>query len=70
MEKEKNDIVIFSNSKSVFEALENDDLKDKTIRKLSRTIGEVIADHSINITLQWIPGHINIQGNKRPDTLA
>ena len=69
-EKEKNDIVIFSDAKSVLEALENDDSKDKTIRKLSRTIGEVIADHSINITLQWIPGHINIQGNERADTLA
>merc|ERR1711923_34201 len=60
-EKEKNDIVIFSDAKSVLEALENDDSKDKTIRKLSRTIGEVIADHSINITLQ---------GNERADTLA
>ena len=32
-------------------------MKDKTIWKLSRTNGEVIAAHGINITLQWIPGH-------------
>ena len=37
MEKEKNNIVIFQDAKSVFEALENDDLKDMTIQKLSRT---------------------------------
>ena len=69
-EKETDDIVIFSDAKSVLEALENENSKDQTIRKLSRTIGNVIADHNINITLQWIPGHTNIQGNERADTLA
>ena len=69
-EKEIDDIVIFSDAKSVLEALENENSKDQTIRKLSRTIGNVIADHNINITLQWIPGHTNIQGNERADTLA
>ena len=61
MEKEKNNIVLFSDAKYVPEALENDDSKDKTNLKLSRTIGEVIARHGINTTLQWIPGHTNIQ---------
>ena len=68
--REIDDIVIFSDAKSVLEALENENSKDQTIRKLSRTIGNVIADHNINITLQWIPGHTNIQGNERADTLA
>ena len=67
MEKEKN-MTIFSDIKSVLEALENNDSKDKD--KPTRTIGDVIASHGINITLQWIPGYTNIQGNERGDTLA
>ena len=67
-EKETDDIAIFSDAKSVLEAFENENSKDQMIRKLS--LGNVIADHNINITLQWIPGHINIQGNESADTLA
>ena len=68
--KQRNNIVIFSDAKSVLEALNNEDPNDKTIRKLSRTISNFIAAHSVNITLQWIPGHTNIPGNEQADKLA
>ena len=59
-----------NDDKSVLEALENDNSKDKAIQKLSRIIGEVIANHGINITLQSVPRHTNVQGKERADTLA
>ena len=68
--KPRNNIVIFSDAKSVLEALGNEDLKDMTIRKLSRNISNVITAHTIDITLQWIPGHTNIPGNEQADKLA
>ena len=68
--KQSNNIVIFSDAKSVLEALRNEDLKDMTIRKLTRTISNFIAAHTVDITLQWIPGHTNIPGNEHADKLA
>ena len=41
--KSRNNVVIFSYAKSVLEALGNEDLKDMTIRKLSRNISHVIT---------------------------
>ena len=39
--------VIFSDAKSVLEALRNEDIKDMTIRKLTRTISDFIATHTV-----------------------
>ena len=68
--KQRNNIIIFSDAKSVLEALRNEDLNDMTIRRLSRTISDFIAAHTVDITLQWIPGHTNIPGNEQADKLA
>ena len=35
-----------------------------------RTISDFIAAHTVDITLQWIPGHTNIPGNEQADKLA
>ena len=50
--KQSTNIVIFSDAKSVLEALRNEDIKDMTIRKPTRTISDFIATHTVDITLQ------------------
>ena len=49
---QKKYLVIFSDAKSVLQALENNDDKDPLIRKLAQTISDVSAVHSMKITLQ------------------
>ena len=61
-------IVILSDAKAVLQALDNETTKDPVIKKL--TINEIIATHSIQVSLQWIPGHCNIKGNDEADRLA
>ncbi|GFR76674.1 ribonuclease H [Elysia marginata] len=60
-------VVLLSDIKSVLQTLENTkDTEPDTVRKklldLMARVGE--------LTLQWIPGHSNIEDNERPDNLA
>ena len=64
------DTVIFSDSKSVLQALDSDSVTSSTIESLYLTISAFLSTYPINLTLQWIPGHVNIPGNERADTLA
>ena len=68
--KAKKDIVVFSDAKSVLQALDSGKFNNVTIRELTKTIDCFITEHAIKLTLQWIPGHVNVQGNERADTLA
>ena len=68
--KAKKDIVVFSDAKSVLQALESGKFDNSTIRELMKTTDCLITEHGVKLTLQWIPGHVNIQGNERADTLA
>ena len=68
--KPQNNIVIFSDAKSVLQALESGKIDNTSVKTLSKTIDGFITDHSVELTLQWIPGHANIPGNERADTLA
>ena len=68
-EKRKN-VVIFSDAKSVLQALDNGKLENKSVRSLAKTITHFINAGAVRLTLQWIPGHANIQGNERADKLA
>ena len=69
-EVSKTGIVIFSDALSVLQAVDNENMKDQTIRKMIYTASEVIKVHNVEIQLQWIPGHADIPGNERADTLA
>ena len=66
----KSNIVIFTDALSVLQALENSTSKDNKINNLSAVIGQLINTHTVDITLQWIPGHVQIPGNDRADALA
>ena len=64
------DIVIFSDSKSVLQALDSDQQNTNSIRDLRLAISNFIDDFSVNVTLQWIPSHCDIPGNESADRLA
>ena len=63
-------VVVFSDSKSVLDALENQNFQLGTIRDLALTIHSFLEDFEATLTLQWIPSHCNIPGNERADSLA
>ena len=63
-------IVLFTDSKSVLEALKHETYNLPVIRDLAFTINHFIKTFDKNITLQWIPSHCNINGNERADKLA
>ncbi|GFS16776.1 ribonuclease H [Elysia marginata] len=63
-------IGIFSDSKSVLEALQNESLQNSSLKSLFLTLDSFLKTYDVDLTLQWIPGHCNITGNERADTLA
>ena len=69
-EKNPADIVIFSDSKSALDALQNPPYARKEIAHLSQEISNLLTAYDIQITLQWIPGHSDIKGNENADRLA
>lgn len=61
--------IIYSDSKSVLEALLNDDNREPIIRNIRTYLVEAL-DTNKEIILTWIPLHINIEGNDKVDKLA
>ena len=68
--QEPNDIVIFSDSLSALKALQNPESSILGIDKLALVIDKLLTSYDIKLTLQWIPGHCNLQGNDIADKLA
>ena len=64
------DIVIFTDSLSALQALESGEMGNQEISKLIIACDYLMNRHSINVTLQWIPGHTGIKGNEEADVLA
>ena len=69
-ESNPTDVIIFSDSKSALEALQNPPHQDQITSKIALWISNLIAAHAVHVTFQWIPGHCNISGNETADKLA
>ncbi|XP_070183027.1 uncharacterized protein, partial [Littorina saxatilis] len=61
-----NNVVLFSDAKSVLQAL--DTAKDKELNDLSSALTSLCRAHTV--VLQWVPSHCNILGNEAADTLG
>ena len=63
-------VVIFSHSMSVLQALENEKQDSTLLTNITKTISTFMNIFEVEVTLQWIPSHCEIPGNERADTLA
>ena len=67
---EPSDIVIFTDSMSALKALHSLEPSHLGIDSLALNINNLLTSYDIQLTLQWIPGHCDLQGNERADRLA
>ena len=69
--KHPENIVIFTDSLSALQDLESHSHKtNMDVITLTQSLDKILNTFKIQITLQWIPGHIGIQGNETADELA
>ena len=66
----KQNIVIFTDSKSALDGLNNDPTNNEEFKKILLETHELIETYGVEIAMQWIPGHSDIPGNDIADTLA
>ncbi|BFZ04134.1 hypothetical protein BsWGS_07173 [Bradybaena similaris] len=62
-------IVIFTDSKSALDSLENGICTDD-VAGIKLIAHQLMITHNIRIIMQWIPGHSDIPGNDAADKLA
>ena len=66
-----NDLIIFTDSKSALQAMEN--MQSNTNNEMINLIKashNLLSSYDVQITMQWIPGHTSIPGNEHADKLA
>ena len=57
-------VVLFTDSMSALQAMESGDLND-ALTEVLQTVEKLQSKCQIRLTLQWIPGHTDIQGNEK-----
>ena len=62
--------IIFTDAKSVLQALDSDRPKSSVIQDLSKVLDQFIRKYEQEVIIQWIPSHCQINGNERADILA
>ena len=68
-ESGKDKVVIFSDSMSVLEAIDNQESKNSLVNKTLQEIYSLVSD-GLDIKFCWIPSHIGIPGNEAVDRAA
>ena len=58
------DIVIFTDSQSALQALENGQSGDRGLSKLTMKFDQLMSKHETQIALQWIPGPVAMQASE------
>ena len=66
----KKDIVIFTDSLTTLQKLENGTDVSKEIGEIRKNIDHIMSSHDIKVFMQWIPSHIGLKGNEIADQLA
>ena len=61
--------VIFSDSMSALQAMENEEIGPE-MQRVKMLADKLLTSFPVRLVLQWIPGHTNIHGNDKADTLA
>ena len=62
------DVVIFSDSMSVLQALEGGGCRDDG--NILRLVSKIHSAFEVRVTLQWVPGHAGVPGNEIADQLS
>lgn len=60
--------VILTDSKTAVQKIHN--ISNMSKNYIVRLIHEIIQKHNLYITIQWIPGHAEINGNEKADEIA